>query len=284
MYEYARKIRRRGMYGLGVDEVTPGRQLALDYRAGAKTASEIQGICLGVASASRYHTDYDECRWFLTPEDLCFRENGNRECTADELRQQCFLTPQNLRNSRCSAYMDMTAADTQASGAGPETGASALQRASGTVAGYRERVADAAESVVRTLRPVDQQVQALQQAMISAGCSLPRYGADGRWGTETTTALQCLVARQSWSAVLQQYPWIAQRVTVPDQAVASAKPTTGAAPVLVSLAPTVTPTTQTASIFPSFTIPGLPSWATWVAAGLGLVSIIALGAYFTRGR
>ena len=284
MYEYTRKIRRRGMYGLGDDAPTPGQNLVLDYRAGAKTMPEIQQICMQV-SPSRYHTDYDECRWFLTPEDLCRRENSGRDCTEEQLRQQCFMTPRNLRHNRCFFYMDMTGEDAQASNAGPEVDPS-LRQAAGAVPAYRERVAQAAESIVRTLRPVDSQVQALQQAMISAGCSLPRYGADGRWGTETSTALQCLVSRRGWPNVLQQYPWVAQRVTVPDQAVAAAKPAASTAPtIVVTQAPAPTATrTQTASILPSLTIPGLPSWATWVAAGVGLISIIALGAVLTRGR
>ena len=155
MYEYNRKARRtRGMYGLGTDDVTPGMQLAMDYRSGAKTRAEIERTCLGV-TPSRYHTDYDECRWFLTPEDLCRREQGHT-CTDEELQQQCFLTPANLRHNRCFFYMsDMTREDVTASNEGPEVEPSVLQQASGAVAGYRERVANAAESIVRTLRPVD---------------------------------------------------------------------------------------------------------------------------------
>lgn len=287
MYEYARKIRRRGMYGLGVDDVTPGQQLALDYRSGAKTRAEIQNICIGVTPVGRYHTDYDECRWFLTPEDLCRREQG-RSCTEEELRQQCFFTPTNLRNDRCFFYMDeMSSEDIAASNAGPEVDTSALQRAAGAVAEYRERVADAAESVVRTLRPVDPQVQALQRTILSSGCTLPRYGADGRWGTETAAGLQCLAGQQGWSSLLQQYPWVAQRVTVPSQAVATAKPAATAPVTITQSTPTPGATTtsvQQASIFPSLTIPGVPSWALWAFGGLGLLSIIALGAYLTRGR
>jgi hypothetical protein len=271
------------MYGLGDDAPTPGQSLVLDYRAGAKTVPEIQAVCRGVRPIDRLHTDYDECRWFLTPEELCRIENGGRECTEEQLRQQCFMTPANLRHNRCFFYMDnMTPDEAQASNAGPEVDAS-LQQATGTIAQYRESVVEAAANIVRTLRPADPQVQALQQTMISAGCSLPRYGADGRWGAETEAALQCLVARQSWSGVLQQYPWVAQRVTVPTQTVASAKPAV-TAPAVITPAEPSTSTTQTASIFPSLTIPGLPAWATWVAAGLGLVSIIAIGAYLTRGR
>jgi hypothetical protein len=286
MYEYTRKIRRRGMYGLGDDAPTPGQSLVLDYRAGAKTLPEVQATCRGVRPVSRFHTDYDECRWFLTPEELCRLENGGRNCTDEQLRQQCFMTPDNLRHNRCFFYMDnMTTEEAQASNAGPEVDPS-LRRATGAVAQYRERVAQATENIVRTLRPTDPQVQALQQTMISAGCSLPRYGADGRWGTETETALQCLVGRQGWTGVLQQYPWIAQRVTVPTQAVASAKPAGAASTIVVSQAPAPAGTSavQTASILPALTIPGLPPWATWVVAGVGLVSLIALGAYLTRGR
>lgn len=270
------------MYGMGDDSPTRGQQLVLDYRAGAKTMGEVQNVCRAVRPVDRLHTDYDECRWFLPPEELCRIENNNRDCTNEQLGQQCFMTPANLRHNRCFLYMNnMTTEEAQASNAGPEVDSS-LQQASGTIAQYRDRVAEAAKNIVRTLRPVDPQVQALQQTMISSGCSLPRYGADGRWGTETESGLQCLAGRQGWPSVLQQYPWVAQRVTVPTQAVASAKPSGGASTVGITQVPTST--TQTASILPSLVIPGLPAWATWVAAGLGLVSIIALGAYLTRGR
>jgi len=288
MYEFSQKFRRTSrLQGLGVDEVTPGQQLALDYRAGAKTMSEVQGICLGVSSVNRYHTDYDECRWFLTPEDLCFRENNNRECSAEQLRQQCFFTPQNLRNNRCFFYMEMTPADADASNAGPETDTSALQRAAGAVSGYRERVANAAESVVRTLRPVDADVQRIQNSIIAAGCALPRYGADGRWGTETETGVRCLAQRQGWNTVMMQYPWLAQRIQVPAQQVAqdTSKPTRGMVASITPIAPAVAPGSfQAAAMFPSFGISGLPSWAPWAIAGAGLFSVMALGFYIARSR
>ena len=291
MYEFSQKFRRNSrLQGLGTDDdVTPGRQLALDYRAGAKTASEIQGICLGVSSVDRYHTDYDECRWFLTPEDLCFRENNNRECSVEQLRQQCFFTPQNLRNSRCASYMEMTPADGQASGAGPETGASALQRAAGAVAGYRERVAQAAEDVVRSVRPVDANVQAIQRAVLAGGCVLPRYGADGRWGSETEAGVRCLAQQQGWNTVMMQYPWLAQRIQVPAQQVADASSTTKPSGVVTSIAqilPAVSPPTSinTASIFSSLGIGSLPSWAPWAIAGAGFLSVMALGFYIARKR
>jgi len=296
MYEYARRIRSpRPMLGMGDNgDVTPGMQLALDYRSGAKTMPEIRDICMRV-SPSRYHTDYDECRWFLTPEELCSREHSGRQCTEAELRQQCFMTPQQLRHNRCFFYLDeMSGEEITASNAGPasEYDASILQRAAGTVAGYRQRVADAAENVVRTLRPVDANVQTLQRAVIEGGCALSRYGADGRWGSETETGVRCLAERQGWSSVLQRWPWVAQRFTVPsEQAVPSAvaavtpmpKPSEAAtmAPVIIQQ---TQPEAQTASIFPSFSIAGLPSWVPWTVAGVGLFSFIALGMYLTRDR
>jgi hypothetical protein len=291
MYEFSQKFRRTSrLQGLGVDDVTPGQQLALDYRAGAKTMSEVQGICLGVSSVDRYHTDYDECRWFLTPEDLCFRENGNRECTEAQLRQQCFMTPANLRHNRCFFYMDnMSAEEAQASNAGPETGASALQRAAGVVAGYRERVAQAAEDVVRSVRPVDANVQAIQRAVLAGGCVLPRYGADGRWGGETETGVRCLAQRQGWNTVMMQYPWLAQRIQVPAQQVADASSTAKPSGVVASITqilPAVSAPTpiSAASIFSSFGIGGVPSWAPWAIAGAGLLSVMALGFYIARSR
>lgn len=297
MYEYTRRIRsRRALRGLGDnDDITPGMQLALDYRSGAKTMPEIRDICMRV-SPSRYHTDYDECRWFLTPEELCSREHNGRQCSEEELRQQCFMTPQQLRHNRCFFYLDqMSPEEVNASNAGPTYGydASILQRAAGTVARYRETVATAAENIARTLRPVDQNVQALQRAVISGGCSLSRYGADGRWGPETETGVRCLAERQGWGTVLQRWPWIAQRFTVPsEQAVPTGTQVAAVTPMpkpseALTTAPVVTemqPAVQTASIFPSFSIAGLPSWVPWTLVGLGLFSFMALGMYLTRDK
>lgn len=288
MYEFSQKFRRTSrLSGLGVDDVTPGQQLALDYRSGAKTMSEVHTACMRVSPASRYHTDYDECRWFLIPEELCSREHSGRECTSEELRQQCFFTPQNLRHNRCFFYMEMTPADADASNAGPETDPSALQAAAGTIAGYRERVAEAAENVVRALRPVDAGVQALQNSVLASGCVLPRYGADGRWGSETEAGVRCLAQRQSWNAVVSQYPWLAQRIEVPAQQVAqdTSKPNSGSVTSVVQIAPVVTPASpRVASMFPSFSAGGLPGWAPWAFVGAGLLSVMALGFYLARNR
>ena len=292
MYEYKKKSKRtRSMYGLGTDDVTPGMQLALDYRSGAKTRTEIQSTCLGIAPA-RYHTDYSECRWFLTPEDQCRRETGHT-CTEEELRQQCFFTPADLRNDRCFFHMDnMTQDEVNASNTGPVVEQSALERAAGTIAGYRNRVADAAENIVRTLRPVDADVQAVQNAILAANCTLPRYGADGRWGSETEAGVQCLAQSRGWNTVMTQYPWLAQRMQVPAQQVAeadvpaTAKPNGGAVASVTQILPAVsTPqTTNTASIFPSFWITGLPAWAPWAIVGVGFVSIFILGVYLAKRR
>jgi hypothetical protein len=286
MYEYVRKARRtRGMYGLGTDEATPGMQLALDYRSGAKTRAEVQQICLQVSPASRYRTDYSECRWFITPEDQCRREQGHA-CTEEELRQQCFFTPDDLRNDRCFFHMEnMTRAEVEASNAGPIVESSPLQQAAGAVAEYRNRVADAAENIVRTLRPVDSNVQAVQNAVLAAGCILPRYGADGRWGTETESGVRCLAERQSWNTVISQYPWIAQRIQVPTQQVAETdgKPAGAVASITQVLPAVSTPTTSVsaASIFPSL---GLPTWAPWAILGVGFFSIFTFGLYLARKR
>lgn len=297
MYEYTRRIRNRPLLlGLGDnDDGTPGMQLALDYRSGAKTMPEIRDICMRV-SPSRYHTDYDECRWFLTPEELCSREHSGRQCTEEELRQQCFMTPQQLRHNRCFFYLDqMSSEEITASNAGPTYGydASVLQRAAGTVSRYRQTVAEAAENVVRTLRAADTNVQALQRAVIAGGCSLSRYGADGRWGPETETGVRCLAERQGWHTVLQQWPWIAQRFTVPSEqavptrtqvAAGTALPKPSEAPTIAPIVTETQPSIQTASMFPSFRIAGLPSWAPWTLVGLGLFSFMALGMYLTRNK
>lgn len=293
MYEYTKKTRRtRSIYGLGTDDVTPGMQLALDYRAGSKTKQEVSDICMRVTPADRYHTDYSECRWFITPEDQCRREHG-RTCTEEELRQQCYFTPSDLRNDRCFFHMDnMTQDEVNASNSGPVVEQSALEQATGTIAGYRERVADAAENIVRILRPVDANVQAVQNAILAANCTLPRYGADGRWGSETEAGVRCLAQRQGWNTVMMQYPWLSQRIQVPVQQVtesgdvATAKPNGGVVASVAQILPAVsTPTTtNTASILPSLAITGLPSWAPLAIAGVGFFSIFTIGVYLAGRR
>lgn len=272
MYEYKRQTR-----GLGTDNASPGMQLALDYRAGARTLAQVRNICMNV-SPDRYHTDYSECRWFLDPEAQCAREN-RRVCSEQEVREQCFLTPQDLRSTGCISYLgNMTAAEIEAIQGGPAVDTSLRRATTGVIAQYRERVAEAAENLVRKLREVDPNVQALQRSIIAAGCPLARYGADGRWGSETEAGVRCLAQSHGWVSIVQQWPWISQRIQVP---AGQAGPTT----TDVAKAPAAQASeVQTASIGPSFDIFGLPPWASWTVAGLGLASIIALGAYLTRNR
>lgn len=44
------------------------------------------------------------------------------------------------------------------------------------------------QSGQKQLLPVNPNVKAYQDALVKAGVALPKYGADGRWGTETATA------------------------------------------------------------------------------------------------
>jgi hypothetical protein len=56
------------------------------------------------------------------------------------------------------------------------------------VAAQQAAPANVAGKPERKLLPVDKNVQAYQDALIKAGVPLPRFGADGRWGSETSQA------------------------------------------------------------------------------------------------
>jgi hypothetical protein len=56
------------------------------------------------------------------------------------------------------------------------------------------------------------QVRELQQTMMNSGCQLPRFGADGRWGSETASALQCYAGLVGWASIARRFPWAAARV------------------------------------------------------------------------
>jgi hypothetical protein len=88
---------------------------------------------------------------------------------------------------------------------------------------------------------------------------------------------------------MMQYPWLAQRIQVPAQQVADASSTAKPSGVVASITqilPAVSAPTpiSAASIFSSFGIGGVPSWAPWAIAGAGLLSVMALGFYIARSR
>jgi hypothetical protein len=106
----------------------------------------------------------------------------------------------------------------------------------------------------------EEQVGSIQSAILENGCSLPRFGRDSRWGSETEAGTRCLAERRGWDFVLQSWPWVAQRMTVPQQGVAQ----------------------QVASVVPGVAGNGqTPAWLPWAAAGVGLVGIIMIGSYVT---
>jgi hypothetical protein len=113
------------------------------------------------------------------------------------------------------------------------------------------------------------QVRQLQQTMMNAGCPMPRYGADGRWGSETANALQCYAAIVGWDSISRRFPWAAVR---------SGQPTPGGgAPAPANGGDQPAPVTQ-AGVFP-FSMPGvLGEWWFWVAAvgigGLGIAGYL----------
>lgn len=55
----------------------------------------------------------------------------------------------------------------------------------------------------------------LQQEIVSSGCSLPQYGVDGLWGTETAHGVQCMIDRDGWQAVSGRFQVIQGLVQPP---------------------------------------------------------------------
>jgi len=107
------------------------------------------------------------------------------------------LSPEQFRQaSRTCGYFDIEA---------PSPGSVAPTPAAPTQAQPRPRPA----------RRVDPQVQALQRAILAAGCSLPRFGADGDWGEETESGVHCLTRSIGWESVVRQFPFVAQRMSRP---------------------------------------------------------------------
>ena len=96
-------------------------------------------------------------------------------------------------------------------------------------------------------------VLSLQRAILENGCQLPRFGADGRWGSETEAGVRWMVGSRGRQFVLQSWPWIEGRMSLPVA-------------------------TTHGSDEP------VPWWFSWAAAGVGLVSIIAIGSILTRGK
>jgi hypothetical protein len=106
--------------------------------------------------------------------------------------------------------------------------------------------------------------------------------------------------------VAQQFPLVAQRMTIPAETTPTATQVAQTGPVQEEsipskiatavksvFSPTTTvssiskqsPQVQSASIGPSVPIPsGLPGWFPWVAGGVGLLGLIVLGAYLTRDK
>jgi hypothetical protein len=116
------------------------------------------------------------------------------------------------------------------------------------------------------------QVRQLQQTMLNAGCSLPRFGADGRWGSETASALQCYAGLVGWASISRRFPWAAARVgqrTTPSNGAVATTNGNGA-PLDVARA----------GVLP-FAMPGiLGEWWFWIAAlgigGLGVAGYLQM--------
>jgi len=63
--------------------------------------------------------------------------------------------------------------------------------------------------------PERSKVREQQQAIVAAGCQLPRYGADGLWGGETAQGAQCLIERDGWDAVSSRFNVVQELVQPP---------------------------------------------------------------------
>ncbi len=92
-------------------------------------------------------------------------------------------------------------------------------------------------------------VLSLQRAILENGCQL-RLGADGSFGPDTEEGVRCLIGERGRSFILQSWPWVAERMTLP--------PEQADEPV--------------------------PWWFSWAAAGVAFVSIVAASSILTRGR
>lgn len=98
-------------------------------------------------------------------------------------------------------------------------------------------------------------VRSLQRAILENECHLPRFGVDGEWGGETEDGVRCLVQKRGREFVLQSWPWVESRIN------------------LSSVQQNGHHETEP-----------VPWWFSWVAAGIGLVSIITIGSILTKGK
>jgi len=53
--------------------------------------------------------------------------------------------------------------------------------------------------------PERSKIRELQQAIVAAGCQLPRFGVDGLWGSETAQGAQFLIERDGWDSVSSRF-------------------------------------------------------------------------------
>jgi len=284
MYEYVRKP--GGLGALGTDDVY---EMMERLRDGTLTEGQVTDICANL-SHQQLTNEWAPCRRWIDPATYCRMDTG-ATCSADEIATTCYMLPEAHRHPSCARHL--ASLDPGAS-VDPEAWRQELEESSS----WLEEGVETVQSVVHRLRPRDSQVEALQRAITAAGCTLPQYGVDGRWGSETEAGVRCLAAQQSWQQVAQQFPLVAQRMTVPSEAaptqVAQQTQTTEPTSISSKIAAAVKsvfspmPTApqpaqvQTAAMLPSIPMPsGLPSWVPWAAGGFGLLGLIVLGAYLT---
>lgn len=296
MYEYRRTP--GGLGALGTNgEGRDGADLLRDVQTGVLSRGQARDVCFNLAP-DRIGTDFTECRRLFTAAEACRVDSGGAPCSNFEVATYCnVMSPPNIPGD-CDYYLTFAEAlSPEEMNRLPAPTAEEIVEAEGLLTRFAENVAAAGRRIARTVLPPDPQVEAVQNAVIAAGCTLPRYGVDGRWGDETEAGVRCLAARQSWQQVVQQFPTVAQRMTVPSgPPPVTTTPTTfptGVATVVkpsfspLPVPPSVAqqpPRVQTASMGPSIPTTGLPSWVPWAAAGFGLLGIIVLGAYMTRKK
>lgn len=282
MYEYVR--RSGGLGALGIDDVY---EMMESLREGDLTEGQVADICSNM-SHQQLASEWSPCRRWIDPAAYCRMERG-AACTAEEIAETCFLLPASERHPACARHL--MSVDPEAAA---QTTASqdAWEQDREDASSWFEEGLETIQSITHRLRPSDSQVEAVQRAVIAAGCTLPQFGADGRWGNETEAGVRCLAAQQSWQQVVQQFPLVAQRMTVPSEDPAMPPthtpsiPSKIAAAVKSAFSPTKPSSVSTQPMqvqtTSSITTPsGFPGWVPWAAGGFGIFGLIVLGAYIT---
>jgi hypothetical protein len=146
------------------------------------------------------------------------------------------------------------------------------------MAGLGKAIGTAAE--LPQVGAVDSRVQVLQQAILVAGCPLPRYGADGKWGAETKAGVECLSERYpgGMASITGKFPWI---TTLMARRIPTPTPTPAVTPIIT---PTPTPGAAPAALPDISPLPAAPIYDQWwflpvVGVTIGVVGLVGYMQY-----